>query len=64
MGVAGTLAHRDVRARAYRDVFTAFPATPIDGAAGTVDSVVIYRVVICRIVKEAAWSTATSGVLV
>jgi hypothetical protein len=29
MGVAGTLARRDARARAYRDVLAAFPAMPI-----------------------------------
>jgi hypothetical protein len=29
MGVAGTLARRDARARASRDGFTAFPAIPI-----------------------------------
>jgi hypothetical protein len=31
--LSGTLAHRDVRARAYRDVFTAFPEST--GAAET-----------------------------
>ena len=34
-GPSGTLAHRDVRARAYRDVFTAVPEGPSRSRAGS-----------------------------
>jgi hypothetical protein len=37
-GFSGALAHSDVRARAYRDVFTASPEDPSRCASGTRDA--------------------------